>query len=118
MCAIAFIYLRTSRDFDHALQRMRSGVQAFNALHSIPESPTSGYTETTTVAFLRLIDATMRAYDQTFPTPDSEAFSETHPQLLCKHALRFFYSPQRLHAPEAKTRFIEPDLAPLPTVPA
>jgi hypothetical protein len=37
-----------------------------------------------------------------------------HPQLMTKHALRLFYSPQRRMHPDAKGRFIEPDLTPLP----
>jgi hypothetical protein len=110
---VAFTYLR-EHSFDEALQRMRAGVQAFNTLHGVPNTPTSGYNETTTVAFLRLIAATMQAYGEAFPTPDGEAFCNTHPHLLHKQVLRLFYSPARRMLPEAKTRFIEPDLAPLP----
>jgi hypothetical protein len=37
-----------------------------------------------------------------------------HPQLMSNYVLRFFYSPQRIMLPIAKTTFVEPDLAPLP----
>lgn len=114
---IAFTYLRR-HPFGKALDKMRQGVQSYNAHHSIPESPTSGYNETTTRAFLQLIAVTMRAYGQSHPTPDAESFCDTHPQLMTHHALRLFYSPQRRMHPMAKTEFIEPDLAPLPMISA
>jgi len=113
---VAFLYLRRHESFDAALDKLRRGIQAYNAANGVKESPTSGYNETTTHAFLRLVDATMRAYGGTFPTPDTDAFCDTHPQLMHRHALRLFYSPQRRMHPDAKTKFVEPDLAPLPTV--
>jgi hypothetical protein len=111
---VGYLYLRAHRDFEAALAKLRRGIQAYNAANNVPESSTSGYNETTTHAFLRLIDATMRAYGDTFPTPTADAFCDAHPQLLTRHALRLFYSPQRRMHPDAKTRFVEPDLAPLP----
>jgi hypothetical protein len=112
---VAFLYLR-DHPFDEALARVRAGIKAYNAANQVPEGPTSGYNETTTVAFVTLVAATMRAYGNTFPTPDAERFCETHPQLMTRHALRLFYSPERRMHPEAKARFVEPDLAPLPRV--
>jgi hypothetical protein len=82
----------------------------------VPEGPTSGYNETTTRAFLHLIAATMAAYGETHPTPDGDTFCDAHPQLMTRHALRLFYSPQRRMHSLAKTQFIEPDLAPLPKI--
>jgi hypothetical protein len=110
---IAYCYLR-QHPFAVALERIRAGIKAYNAANKVPESPTSGYNETTTVAFVRLVDATMRAYGDVMPTADSQAFCEMHPQLSHKHILRLFYSPQRRMHPQAKTRFIEPDLTALP----
>ena len=110
---IAFLYLR-AHDFAEAAARMRRGVQNYNAANHVPESATSGYNETTTIAFLHLIHATVRAYNDSHPTPDSSTFCDTHPQLMTRHALRLFYSPQRRMHPDAKRTFFEPDLAPLP----
>jgi hypothetical protein len=110
---VAFLYLR-DHPFDEALDRMRAGMKAYNAANDVPEGPLTGYNETTTHAFTKLIDATMRAYGSTFPTPDADAFCDTHPQLQTKYVLRLFYSPQRRVHPDAKRWFIEPDLAPLP----
>ena len=89
------------------LRHLRAGIKAYNAHNKVPENAT-------TRAFLQLIAATMAAYGELFPTAMADEFCDTHPQLMTKFALRFFYSPhQRMHA-DAKTRFVEPDLAPLP----
>jgi hypothetical protein len=112
---VAYLYLR-AHPFDEALRLMRIRIQAYNAANQVPESETRGYNETTTHAFLHLIAATMAAYGQTMPTPTADAFCDTHPQLMTRNVLRFFYSPQRRMHPLAKTQFIEPDLAPLPKI--
>jgi hypothetical protein len=112
---VAFTYLRR-HPFDESLRRMRHGVKAYNARHGVPEGPTSGYNETTTHAFLHLVAATLHAYGTTHPTPDADAFCDTHPQLMTRHILRLFYSPERRMHPLAKTQFVEPDLAPLPKI--
>jgi hypothetical protein len=109
----AYLYLMRY-SFEEALGRMRVGIRAYNAQHKVPESATGGYNETTTHAFVHLIAATMRAYGRTHPVADAEGFCEAHPQLMTRHALRLFYSPQRRMEPLAKTEFVEPDLAPLP----
>lgn len=109
----AFIYLQR-HEFDQALDRLRAGIKAYNARHNVPESATSGYNETTTHAFAHLIAATMQAYAELVPVADSQAFCEAHPQLMTRHALRLFYSPKCRMDAQAKTRFVPPDLAPLP----
>jgi hypothetical protein len=110
---VAYTYL-SRHPFDEALRRVREGIRAYNARNNVPESETRGYNETTTHALLHLVAATMRAYAKTHPVADGDAFCDMHPQLMTKHALRLFYSPQRRMHPEAKARFIEPDLSPLP----
>jgi hypothetical protein len=100
--------------FDEALRRMRAGVQSYNAHHHVPEAPDSGYNETTTHAFFHLIAAVDAAYASAIPAPDGETFCDSHPQLMTRHVLRLFYSPQRRMDPRAKTQFVEPDLCPLP----
>src|SRR5882762_1664118 len=112
---VGFLYLR-AHPFEEALKRIRGGIKAYNAANQVPEGPTSGYNETTTHAFLHLIAATMAAYGEAMPTPTADVFCDTHPQLMTRNALRFFYSPQRRMHPQAKTIFIEPDLAPLPHI--
>jgi hypothetical protein len=112
---VAYLYLRRY-PFETALERMRCGIKALNASLGVPNSPTEGYHETTTHAFMHLIAATIAAYEPVFPTSSADAFCDTHPHLLNRHVLRLFFSPQRRMEPEAKNRFIEPDLAPLPKI--
>jgi hypothetical protein len=109
----AYLYLRRY-PFDQALNQIRAGIKAYNAANNRPESLTEGYNETTTRALLHLIAAVMHAYDATHPVTTADSFCDMHPQLMSKHVLRFFYSPQRRMDPRAKAEFVEPDLAPLP----
>ena len=111
--SVAFVYLREF-GLESALDRMRAGVKKINAAHGVEESEFSGYNETTTVAFLKIVNAIRLAYEATFPARTAEEFCDLHPELMHKHVLRMFYSPDRRRHPDAKTTFIEPDLAPLP----
>ena len=111
--AIAYLYLQ-AHGFDRGLELLREGIKGFNAKQGIEEGPTVGYNETTTVALLTIIDTVMRAYQEVFPVTTASEFCDAHPELMNKHVLRFFYSPERRMHPEAKARFVEPDLAPLP----
>ncbi len=113
---VAYLYLK-AYPFDQAMERIRQHIKAYNAANNRPEGPTMGYNETTTRAFLHLVDVTIRAYGEYFPTTDADSFCDAHPQLMTRNVLRLFYSPERRVHPEAKTRFIEPDLAPLPRFP-
>ena len=112
---VAFLYLR-AHPFDEALARLRKGIKAYNAANEVVESPTSGYNETTTHAFLHLIAATMAAYGEAMPTATADAFCDMHPQLMTRNVLRLFYSPQRRMDPKAKSEFVEPDITPLPRI--
>lgn len=110
---VAFHYL-CEMSFDAALARLREDIKAYNKANDRPDGPFEGYNETTTVAFLRLIDTTMRVYGEALPVHNSEEFCDAHPQLLTPCVLRLFYSPARRCDRDAKERFIEPDLTPLP----
>ena len=112
---VAYLYL-SQLSFEEALLKMRAGLQAYIRAKEVPVNETMGYNETTTHAFMKLIETTIATYSKQFPTPNADTFCDTHPQLMCKHVLRFFYSPERRMHPESKNRFIEPDLTPLPSV--
>jgi hypothetical protein len=103
--------------FKNALGRLRQGLPRLLQAFGISDTRTQGYHETTTHAFFVLVDVTRRAYQSEMETKDSEAFCEAHPQLLSSKLLRLFYSPARRMDPRAKTKFLEPDLAPLPRFP-
>jgi hypothetical protein len=106
---VAFLYLR-DLGFDEALVRIRSGIRALNRSNAVEDTPTSGYHETLTVAWARIVASAI--------TPacseDFEAFALSNPRLLAKDLLRAHYSKERLLSPEARASFVEPDLGPLP----
>ena len=90
---------------------MQEGLKALNAAQSVPETLERGYHETLTCGWMQLVHCTLCEYG---PAESSEAFLEKHSHLQARRALLFFYTQPRLKSAEAKTRFIEPDLASLP----
>lgn len=112
---VAYLIVR-DYPFPEALERTRLAIKAYNAAHNVPETPSTGYNETTTVAFLTIIASTMAAYGDLFPVQSADEFCDLHTHLLNKHLLRLFYSPERRGHPDAKHFFVEPDLTPLPRI--
>ena len=110
---VAYLYLRRF-PYEGALARIRNGIQRYNAAQSIVESPTTGYNETTTVAFSRLIAAAIETCRPAGHLLTADQFCDAHPQLMTSRALRSFYSPALRADPRTKLQFVEPDLAPLP----
>lgn len=107
---MAFLYLRHLA-FDDALERIRSGVQALNRANGVIETPTSGYHETVTVAWARIVSVTLSAHG---PRGDFDTFADANPHVLTKSLLRLYYTHDRIFTEQAKSSFVEPDLAPLP----
>src|SRR5215217_4930066 len=83
---VAYLYLRR-HSFAPAVDRIRAGIKAYNAANNVPEGPTSGYNETTTVAFMYLVAATIAAYESAFPTATANHSSDTHPQVITRNGL-------------------------------
>jgi hypothetical protein len=107
---VAYLYLRRY-SLEKASVRIREGIKAYNAAHKVPEGLSSGYHETTTQAWLRLVYFTICEYG---PTENADSFYEQSPQLQQKKVLRFFYTKERFMSPLAKAEFVEPDVTPLP----
>jgi hypothetical protein len=107
---VAYLYL-SRFPFDEALDKLRSGIRAYNAAQGIADTPTGGYHETMTCAWCQLVHATLC---QSGPAASADAFFDTQTQLNDKRALLLFYSRDRIMSAEAKSAFIPPDLAPLP----
>jgi hypothetical protein len=110
---MAYLYLR-DHGLEGGLTRIRDGIQALNASHGdkIPEGQLDrGYHETMTVAWARIIAATIRKWGG---EADFEAFIAIHPHLLQRTLMRLFYSRERMMTWEAKGAFAEPDLLALP----
>ncbi len=107
---MAWIYL-SRHGFDGALARARQGIQAYNLANHIPDAPLSGYHETITQAWLRVVGATIRGQD---PCATSMDFLDAQPHLRVRTLLRVFYSKARILSPHAKSSFVPPDLTALP----
>ena len=113
---VAFLYLR-SHPFRAALDKIRTGIQKYNASQNVVEGPASGYNETTTQAFARLIAFALQSCVEERAIADAETFCDLHPELLDKQILRAHYSLEVFQQPRAKREFVAPDLAPLPILP-
>lgn len=107
---MAYLYLRRY-PLETASVKISQNIRAYNKAHGVEESLTSGFHETMTQAWLRLVYFTLCEYG---PAENADAFFEQNPQLSEKKVLRLFYTRERFLSPEAKATFIEPDLAPLP----
>ena len=124
---VAYCYV-TRFGLQGAIPKVTSGIRAYNQSQGIVDTPTSGYHETMTVAWLHLVAAMLAEYgpsgavDPAGPSllgldaPPSQEFLEAQPQLREKKVLRLFYSRQRFMLPEAKYHFVPPDLAPFPAI--
>lgn len=107
---VAWMYSRRHA-LDDAHILMRVGIIRLNASHGLVETPARGYHETMTRAWLRLVAAAMRS------APEHEtslSFLEAHAARLGKDAPLRHYTRERLLSTEARARFVEPDLLPLP----
>jgi hypothetical protein len=110
---MAFLYL-SEHAFEDALDRIRAGVRALNRANGVPENATSGYHETVTVAWARLI-ASCIAYHGGAESFDG--FAAANPHLCARTLLRAYYTRGRVLTSEARSRFVAPDIAPLPPLP-
>lgn len=107
---VAYSYLR-AHSLKEATAKMRVGIHRFNAAKGIENTPTGGYHETLTVAWMRVLHSAMASYG---PESGPDEFLAQHPHLLCRTLLRVFYSRDRIMSAEARAAWVEPDLAPLP----
>ncbi len=122
---VAYCYV-TRFGLEAAIPKVTMGIRAYNKSQGIVDTPSSGYHETMTVAWLHLVAAMVAEYGPTGSVdpasppllspnaPPSQEFYEAQPQLREKKLLRLFYSRARFGSPEAKYNFVPPDLAPLP----
>jgi len=122
---VAYCYV-TRFGLAGAIPKVTAGIRAYNRSQGIVDTPTSGYHETMTIAWLHLVAAMLAEYGPTgavsadsppllgLDAPPSHEFLEAQPQLREKKLLRLFYSRARFCSPEAKYDFVPPDLAPLP----
>ncbi|HEY2387852.1 MAG TPA: hypothetical protein VGK30_12885 [Candidatus Binatia bacterium] len=95
---------------DAALALLRTGIRALNDAHGTPNTATSGYHETITVAYVRLIAAFLAA------CPDDEALERRVARMLAgplgeRRVLLRYWSEARLTSEHARREWVPPDLA-------
>lgn len=93
-----------------AVIRLRAGILALNDAHGTPNSPTSGYHETITCAYVRVLAEFLAACPADEPLADRVARVLASP-LAAKDFLLRFYSRERLMSATARADWVEPDLA-------
>lgn len=106
---VAYLIL-SAASFDAALAKLREGIQAYNAAHAVPSSLESGYHETLTVCWLRLVAESMGDA----PAGDSRAFHDAHPELHDERRVLDYYTRDHILTQRAKREFVEPNRRPLP----
>ena len=104
---LAYVYLAES-DVDVARERMRVALVGFLAHHGIPAAK---YHETLTRAWILAVHHFMHRSPEASSADD---FIERNPLLLDTKIMLTHYSAEVLFSPEARARFVEPDLALIP----
>ena len=124
---MAWLYAARTDSYRTARAKVRSGIRklnaAFLAQQHVPcgatrpaepaaaeDKPTTGFHETITTAFVRLVAARAKAGEK------FGAFRKRNPDLFDRKlsALLVHYSPELLFSEGAKAKFVEPDREPLP----
>ena len=97
---------------EEALDAMRAGILRLNGVHGVVTTPSRGYHETITRAYMRLV---VRFVGE---QPPSSSWAERAAALLARHGEREhllrYYSRDRLFSSDARFGWVEPDLLPLP----
>jgi hypothetical protein len=105
----ALWYCLREPDLETATAKMRDGIFKLNAAHGTPNTPTRGYHETLTVFWMR----TVSDFLGNIKDRGSLALLANEVIETCGDSglpLKF-YSRELLFSPEARAKYIEPDLA-------
>jgi hypothetical protein len=97
---------------DQALPLLRERIRKLNDHHGTPNSPTRGYHETITAAYVALIAEHLATFEDSVPLEARVAALLERP-VASKEALLRFWSRALLLSPRARAEWVPPDLAPL-----
>lgn len=97
---------------DEALTRLRVGIRRLNDSHGTANTDSSGYHETITRAYVQLLSRFLSECDLTTPLDERVALLLSGP-LAERDALLKFYTRERLMSPQARAKWVEPDIMPL-----
>ena len=104
---LAYVYL-SEHDADTAHQLMRNALFSFLEHHGIDVSK---YHETITRAWIMAVRHFM---ENTPSSESSEIFIEKNPRMLDSTIMMMHYSAEVLFSEEARAKFVEPNLDPIP----
>jgi len=107
---LAYVYL-TEHEAGNAYRMMRDALLYFLARHGIDPSK---YHETLTRAWILAVAHFM---ENTPAAESSDVFIERNPRMLDAKIMMTHYSAEVLFSDEARARFVEPDLDPIPPIP-
>lgn len=104
---LAYVYL-AEHDTQHAYELMRETLHRFLDHHGVERSK---YHDTLTRAWIMAV----RHFMEKTPRADSaDAFIDANPTMLDSRIMMTHYSADLLFSDEARDRFVEPDLEPIP----
>jgi hypothetical protein len=96
---------------DQALDRVRDGITALNAAHGVVQTPTRGYHETMTRFYVWLVS---RAVERAgIRAPLGQIVDRVVDECEDRQLPYTYYSRERLSSWEARSGWVEPDLASL-----
>ena len=104
---LAYVYL-SEHDTDTAHQLMRSALLSFLEYHGVDVSK---YHETVTRAWIMAVQHFM---ENTPSCDSSDIFIEKNPRMLDSKIMMTHYSAGVLFSDEARAKFVEPNLEPIP----
>ena len=96
-----------------ALPRLRQAIRRLNDAHGTANTPTGGYHETVTAAYVTLIEAFFSATSDAGEPLDDRVERLLAGPLADRAVLLRFWSRETLMSPAARAAWVAPDLAPL-----
>lgn len=97
---------------EEAIDRVRLGIQSYNRKQGIVTTENSGYHETMTLFWIRIVRHHFAQLN--YKCPLVCLFNDVLLQYAAKDLPFTYYSRARLFSPEARQQWVEPDLQPLP----
>jgi hypothetical protein len=108
---LAAVWYLATYGIEDGVERVRSGIQRFNAAKGVAPTPTGGYHETITRFYLWAVRCHLREAPRDATLVDlANGFAAAWAD---KNRIFDYYSRDRLFSAEARRGWVEPDLIPL-----
>lgn len=96
-------------ELDKAISKMREGIKKLNSAHGVTQTKNSGYHETWTVFFMRVLHEEMKK-NRTEATVQEHIGSSIEFLKDFKAITHQYYTPELITSWEARTSWVDPDL--------